>query len=138
MHMKKDILLFIVLLFLGMDHALCQNSYQCFMNDKNNTLQISVCVDKNDNPLYVKYKGQDETIPLFLLKTKRVLNAPDGNPKYYYFRTYREVYRGKTTGTYVFTNAGLGGVDVTYHRNRDKKEFYFILISDSGGDKPCF
>ena len=35
------------------------------------------------------------------------------------------------TGTYTFTNAGSHGLDVTFTRKKDNKEFYFSIIEGS-------
>lgn len=109
-----------------------QRKFTCFVNDKNPDLQISVCFDNNDRAKFVKYKGQDETIPLFYSKTVRSPN-PGGNPPVYGFVTYIEKYRGKITGKYVFDNASKYRLGVTYIRARDNKEFYFEVLEDDNG-----
>lgn len=125
--MKKTISFFIILLTVSFS-TYSQDKFACFENDNNNTLQISICFDQNGKAKYVKYNGQNETIPLFFKKTERTENAPGGHPRYWISEIYVEKYRGVVTGTYTFTNAGTHGLDVTFKRKKDNKEFYFSII----------
>lgn len=143
--MKKTLAILFIILSTS---AFPQNNkmYACFQNDENSNLQISICYNtKTDKYTYVKYKGQDETIPIFFSKKINTKNPDGGHPAYFWAITYTEKYRGKITGIYTFTNAGTHGLDVTYKRKRDGKEFYFFLIEgmqdiDNAQYKstPCF
>jgi hypothetical protein len=117
-------------------------SYVCFENDENPDLKISVCFDKNirgrqfDRIMKaqsIKYKGQEESIPLFF--QKRNVSENGGIPAFYWADTYNETYQGKVTGTFTFTNAGTYGLDVNFRRKRDGKEFYFQLIESTQIEK---
>ena len=117
-------------------------SYVCFENDENPDLKISVCFDKNIRGRYfdkimkaqsVKYKGQEESIPLFF--QKRHVSENGGVPAFYWADTYNETYQGKVTGTFTFTNTGTHGLDVNFRRKRDGKEFYFQLIESTQIEK---
>lgn len=140
--MKKMILLLIVSFLATKIYS--QNMFACFQNNKKPELQISVFFDKNNKAKYIKYKGQNETIPLFYSKIEKT-NNDGGHPAVYWAETYVEKYRGKVTGTYIFTNAGTYGLDVTYKRKKDGKEFYFYILEGSQDidnstfrSTPCF
>jgi len=137
--MKVKTILLICFASFSFIYLKAQNVYSCFQNDKNQNLKISVCFDKNDRAIYVKYKGNEETIPVFYSK-KEVTPNNGGHPSAYVFITYIEKYREKVTGKYVFSNAGIGGLDVTYYRAKDNKEFYFSMIPGTARnqDEPCF
>lgn len=137
--MKVKIILSIVLVSFLLISLKAQNRYGCFQNDKNQNLKISVCFDKNDKALYVKYKGYEETMPIFYSK-KEVTPNTGGHPSLYVSITYIEKYREKVTGKYVFSNTGIGGLDVTYYRAKDNKEFYFTMIPGTARyqDEACF
>lgn len=121
--MKKP-LLFILLLF---STQIFSQKYVCFENDKNNTIRINVKFDNNENPISVKYLGQNKDIQLKFKKKEIEKNG--GVPAYYVFRIYDEIINGKKNGTYTFSNIGNHGLDVTYKR-KDNKEFYFQIIEN--------
>ena len=125
--MKKVVTLLFLTLCLTKSYS--QNMFACFENDK---------------AKFVKYKGQNETIPLFYSK-RETTNNDGGIPAVYWAEIYTEKYRGKVTGTYTFTNAGTHGLDVTFKRKKDGKEFYFAIIEGSQdsdnstySSQPCF
>lgn len=120
--------------------AIAQKKFACFQNDKKSSLKISVCF-KNDRASYVKYYGQDETIPVFYKSSHSYMEK--GAAHGYWSSVYIEKYRGKVTGRYTITNAGIGGLDLTYIRYKDNKKFYFKLISNKSDysiyqSNPCF
>ena len=123
--MKVKVILMLTIISFSFSYLKAQNTYSCFQNDKDQNLKISVCFDKNDKALYVKYNGNDETIPLFYSKTEIFPNNPGGHPRAYIHKTYIEKYREKITGKFIFSNTGIGGQDVTFYRKKDNKEFYF-------------
>lgn len=124
--MKKTILFALVLLLFSSASLFAQNRYVCFKNDKNPELQLSVTFNANRKAIAVKYMGQTGMMMLKYVSIKKSPN-PGGHPAVYWSETYTEKYKGKTNGTYVFTNAGTHGLDVTYTRKKDGKEFYFMV-----------
>lgn len=112
------------IVFFTTKKAECQNMYACFENDKQSSLQLSVYFDENNKAKFVKYRGQQETFSLFFKKGVITKN-PEGIPRTYWADIYIEKYRGVTTGTYTFTNAGYRKLDVTFKRKKDGKKFYF-------------
>lgn len=87
--MKLQLLFSFTFLLFALTSIHAQNLYSCFQNDKNQNLKISACFDKNDRAIYVKYKGNEETIPLFYSK-KEVTPNTGGHPSAYVFITYIE------------------------------------------------
>jgi len=140
--MKKAYIFLFFTFFLT--EAFSQNMFACFENDNNPELKISVYFDKNNKAKYVKYKGQNETMSLYYTK-RETMNNDGGHPSVYWAEIYVEKYRDKITGTYTFTNAGTRGLDVTFKRKKDGKEFYFSIIEGSQdsdnstfNSRPCF
>jgi hypothetical protein len=140
--MNKLILLGLLLSLFTPNYA--QSKYTCFENDKNKKLRLQVSFDKNENPKYVKYEGQKDSI-LLIYSTRSVFKNPGGHPAEYWQKTYLEKYQGKITGEYSFTNAGTYQLDITYTRKKDKKEYYFQIIESSFHEEngiynsmPCF
>ena len=137
--------------------------YACFQDYNNPDLKISVCYDKNikaksiDRNLkvkFIKYKGQDEVIPLFFQNRENYdgtgAEISESSVQRFWSDTYTEKYRGKITGSFTFTNSGFYGLEVYFTRKRDGKEFYFRRIAgtedESNGNEngysftttPCF
>jgi hypothetical protein len=140
--MKRSFLLYLLLLFFTKSYA--QTSYACFENEKNKKLRLWVSFDKNERAKYVKYVGQRDSIKLVYSRIEKSENR-GGIPAVYWAETYLEKYKGKTTGTYTFTNAGTYQLDITYTRKKDNESFYFHIIdstydTDAGvfKSKPCF
>lgn len=140
--MNKVILLWLISSSITQSNA--QNKYACFENDKNKKLRLQVSFDKNENPRYAKYEGQNDSI-LLVYSTRSVFKNPGGHPAAYWQKTYVEKYQGQITGEYSFTNAGTYQLDITYTRKKDKKEFYFQIIESSVHEEngiyntmPCF
>jgi hypothetical protein len=127
--------------------ASAQTRYVCFEHEHNKNLQLVVAFDKNNKARYVRYKGQKDSLVLVHSSYHRSKNPDGGIPAYYWSESYLQKYKGKVTGEYVFTNAGTYALDLTYTRNRDQKEFYFMVNEDSLDSKsedgpyrtrPCF
>jgi hypothetical protein len=136
----KSILIFVVV-FCFKANGFSQNMYSCFQSDTNPDLKILVCHNSKYRITYVKYFGQHETIPVFFQKYNTY--QEEGATKNWWNEIYVEKYREKITGTYMVTNSGIGGLDITYTRKRDGKKFYFKLIETENGyskylDSPCF
>lgn len=142
----KRLTLFLWLLATVSTYSLrAQSKYACFQNDARPGLQISIGFNGKGKAISVKYKGQRDSIPLtFISRTKE--KGPDGGiPAYYWSETYQERFKGKVTGTYIFTNAGTYQLDVTYTRKKDNKDFYFAIIEGTFTENdvpfrstPCF
>lgn len=129
--MKLFIYSFLLSLFTYETSA--QNKYACFQNDVNTNLKISVLFDAKEKAHSVQYYGKNDKTILFYSKTTKTKNT-GGHPPAYKAVYYIEKYKGKITGTYIFTNAGTHGLDVTFIRQSDGKEFYFSLIEGSQSD----
>ena len=139
----KKAFIFLLLVFISCK-SYSQNWYACFENDKSSRLKISVCFDKNNKAKYVKYKGQKDSASLYFVN-REVFKNEGGHPRAYWSETYTEKYNGKVTGSYRFSNAGTFGLDVNFTREKDGKEFYFVIIegtmnSETNGfpTSPCF
>ncbi len=139
----KQALIFLLVTFISYK-SFSQNWYACFENDKNTKLKISVYFDKRNKATYVKYKGQKDSASLYFVN-REVFKNEGGHPRAYWSETYTEKYNGKVTGTYRFSNVGTFGLDVNFTREKDRKEFYFVIIEgtmDAETNKfptvPCF
>ncbi len=126
--------------------AYAQNKYVCFKSEADTSLQLSVYFDSHKKAKLVRYKEQAASIALVYSGIEKDKNEnPGGVPAIFWAATYLEKYNGKITGTYVFTNAGTYGLDVTYTRKKDNKEFYFSVLENRKGEDgsiwrsaPCF
>lgn len=133
--MKSIFVSLFVLLFV--QQAFAEKYFICYDADKNPKLHLSVCFE-NNKAVYVKYQGQDKSIPLTFVKT----NIQKGVAAY--SDVYSEKYRGKVTGTYVMTHSGNYDY-VKYTRKKDGKVFNFTInhtetISEEGNYRttPCY
>jgi hypothetical protein len=125
-----------LIVFTNLCHA--QKYFICFTCDEKTSLQISVCYE-NGKAVYVKYKGQDETIPLIFLREKIEKGSADLST------TYVEKYRGAVNGTYTITHSGNWDY-VTYTRKKDNKKFNFTINHETSVNEkdnsyrttPCF
>lgn len=135
--MKREILLFSFLL-LSLSQLTAQKHFKCYVCDDNPSLQISICFE-NEKATYVKYKGQDETISLYFVKSK----FEKGGAYPTTIDTYVEKYRGETNGTYVLTHSGNWDY-VNYSRKSDGKKFNFTIDlslsikGDTYRTTPCY
>lgn len=122
MKTQFTLLLFFCLLSLN---ASAQRFFMCFTSDTNPKLALTVGFnDKTEKAIFVKYKGQDETIPLTYIKGN-ISNK--GNSAYDTY--YSEMYGGKQTGTYIITNSG-NWVYMKYIRKKDNKLFAFTIDNE--------
>jgi len=119
-YMKKTIS--IVICLLVCISATAQKKYfLCFTENENSKLKLSIAYEKG-KAVYVKYKGQDESMRLkYVKETYQGRNT---------MTTYSEQYRGKVNGTYVITHSGNWDY-VTYIRKRDNKKFEFTIDHES-------
>ena len=116
-----------------------QRYFMCFTSDSNPKLGLSVGFDaKTERAIFLKYKGQDETISLIYVK-QRFPNKGYAT----YETTYLEKYKGKTIGTYIFTHSGNWEY-IKYIRKKDNKSFAFTInneLSIMNGEyrkTPCY
>lgn len=115
----------IVVFSLLRTNASAQKFFMCFTNDSNPKLALTVGFNaKTVRASFVKYKGQDETIPLSYVK-QRIPNEGYATTE----TTYIEKYRGTQTGTYIFTHSG-NWVYIKYIRKKDNKKFTFTIDND--------
>ncbi|MFM2223821.1 MAG: hypothetical protein RJA07_23 [Bacteroidota bacterium] len=116
--------------------AFAEKHYICYNCTTNKKLQICICFE-NNNAIWIKYKGQHDSIPLFFVK------EITPNPGYAaYEQIYTEKYKGKVNGTYLLSHSGIYD-DVVYTRKKDGKKFNFTInfdLTDGGGylKTPCF
>src|ERR1700754_4357252 len=104
--MIKPILIIAVIFFSLVNCAFAQKTFVCFENDHNKNLKIYVCFNQKNKAIYVKYKGQKDSIPV-IYKSRTSEKGQDGGiPAYYWNEVYVEKYNGKVTGEYILTNAG--------------------------------
>jgi hypothetical protein len=132
-------LLLLTTLILSGTLVNAQKHYICYICDDNSSLQISICFE-NNKATYVKYKGEDETISLYFVKTK----YEEGGAYPTTTETYVEKYRGETNGTYILTHSGIWDY-VNYTRKSDGKKFNFTIDHESSAAKnggyrttPCY
>lgn len=116
-----------------------QHFFICFTNDLNHKLALSVGFNaKTEKAVFVKYKGQADTIPLSYVKQ---IFPHKGYATYE--TTYNEKYLGKQTGTYVFTHSGNWDY-IKYIRKKDHKTFNFTIDLDTSMEgkgyrkTPCY
>lgn len=135
--MKKLLLITTISLLSISSIAQEAKYWVCFTNDNNENLQLSVCF-AGSHAVSVKYKGQTETIPLEFIKEE----MPKGGSCQNVITTYKEVYQGKVSGTYVYTHCGNWDY-IKYIRAKDKKVFNFTINHELTGkasesSTPCF
>lgn len=108
-----------------------QKTFRCFECDNNAKLKISVeYVD--DNPISLKYKGQDSSI--ILKKIKGTIKSQKGYNNV--SETYNEIVNGQSNGKYIFTHSG--NYDYIKYIRKDGKKFDFTInleeSTNSSGD----
>jgi uncharacterized membrane protein YfhO len=128
----------LVVFLLTQSTTFAQKYFHCFTCDSKPSLQLSVCYE-NDKIVYVKYKGQDETIPLTFVKNKNISVTAYSTDE----STYTENYRGVVNGTYKFTKSG-NWYYITYKRKKDGKVFKFTIdheksiVNEEFRTTPCY
>ena len=113
----------------------------CYKNDIDSHLQVMVGFDgKSGQAKYIKYKGQNENIPIVFIKENIIVGGAHPNIE----KIYYEKYNGKITGTYKLTHSGIWDY-IVYTRRKDGKEFSFtsnLDVSSENGNEyrktPCF
>ena len=113
--------------------------YICYTNDDDASMQLSIAFNAASNALYVKYKGQSDSIPL--VNIKEDFKNSGAYPTITQF--YDEMYDGKKNGTYELTHSGNWDY-AKYIREKDGEIFKFTIDHDLTIQKdnyrltPCF
>lgn len=113
--------------------------YICYRNDDKADMMMSISFDEEGKAQAVKYKGQEESIPLFY--QREVMEQGGANPTIETY--YIEMLNGQKNGVYKLTHSGIWDY-AEYTRGKDGKVFNFTIDHDSSveGDsytkKPCF
>ena len=96
--------------------------YICYTNNDKPSMQLSVAFNDEGNALFVKYKGQKNSIPL-----KNVKEDYAGDSAYPTItQFYDEIFDGKKNGTYELTHSGNWDYAV-YRSIKDEKVFKFTI-----------
>lgn len=113
--------------------------YICYKNDEKPSMQISIAFDEESNALFVKYKGQNDSIPLQNIKE----DFQDNGAYPTITQFYDEIYKGEKNGTYELTHSGIWDY-ATYRNLKSDKVYKFTIDHDMtvSGDNyrttPCF
>ncbi|WP_298426808.1 hypothetical protein [uncultured Kordia sp.] len=99
--------------------------YICYKNDEKSSMQISIAFDIDANALYVKYKGQKDSIPLQNIKE----DYQDSGAYPTITQFYDELYEGKKNGTYELTHSGNWDY-ATYRNLKSDKVYKFTIDHD--------
>ena len=119
--------------------AICQqNTFRCFNQDNNNAIKLYVEY-KDDEPVSLKYKGQNSNI-LLVKKGKAKLEDKTST----FSETYIEMINNQIQGKYIFTHSG--NYDYITYIRKDGKKFKFTINIDDSLDPngngfrttPCF
>jgi hypothetical protein len=113
--------------------------YICYKNNDEASMQISIAFDVESNALFLKYKGQKDSIPLQNIKED--YQGDGAYPTITQF--YDEMYEGKKNGTYELTHSG--NWDYAVYRPLKKDTIFKFTIDHEttvvGGEyrkTPCF
>ncbi|WP_298510337.1 hypothetical protein [uncultured Kordia sp.] len=96
--------------------------YICYTNDDKPSLQLSIAFNEEGNALFVRYKGQQSSIPL--VNVKENFENDGAYPTITQF--YNEMYNGKKNGVYELTHSGNWDY-AKYIREKDGKVFKFTI-----------
>ena len=111
----------------------------CYTNDDTPSIQLSIAFNDAGNALFVKYKGQENSIPLKNVKE----DYDEGGAYPTITQFYDEIYDGNKNGTYELTHSGNWDY-VVYRSIKNEKVFKFTIDHDAtvvGGEyrkMPCF
>ena len=123
--MKKFIIIPIFLLVANFVYS--QKSYRCFDCDNNEKLKISVEY-LDDTPVFIKYKGQNSSIFLTLIKENKKSNKGYSATE----ESYNEIINGQYSGKYIFTHSG--NWDYIVYKRKDGRQFKFTVNIDESLD----
>lgn len=100
--------------------------YICYTNDDKSSMELSIAFNSDSNALFVKYKGQEDSIPLE--NVKEDLQSDGAYPTITQF--YDEILNGKKNGTYELTHSGNWDY-ATYRPLDGDKVFKFTIDLDA-------
>lgn len=113
--------------------------YICYTNDDESSIQLSIAFNEDGNALFVKYKGQKDSIPLHNIKED--YQGDGAYPTITQF--YDEMLNGSKKGTYELTHSG--NWDYAVYRPVEKDTMFKFTIHHEmtvvNGDyrkTPCF
>lgn len=121
------------------EEKITPDHYICYKNDDKPSMQISIAFDVESNALFVKYKGQKDSIPLQNIKE----DFQDSGAYPTITQFYDEIYNGEKNGTYELTHSGNWDY-ATYRNLKSDKVYKFTIDHDMSvtGDSyrttPCF
>jgi hypothetical protein len=113
--------------------------YICYTNNDKTSVQISIAFNDEGNALFVKYKGQKDTIPLE--NVKEDYEEDGAYPTITQF--YDEMYEGKKNGVYELTHSGNWDY-ATYTSEKNEAQFKFTIdhettvVAGEYRKTPCF
>ncbi|QHI36849.1 hypothetical protein IMCC3317_22190 [Kordia antarctica] len=100
--MLQDSIADISLEELEADKKSIPHHYICYTNDDKSSMQLSIAFNATSNALFVKYEGQEDSIPLE--NVKEDFQSDGAYPTITQF--YDEMLNGKKNGTYELTHSG--------------------------------
>jgi hypothetical protein len=113
--------------------------YICYTNDDKSSMELSVAFNDEGNALFVKYKGQKDSIPL--QNVKEYFEEGGAYPTITQF--YDEIYDGNKNGSYELTHSG--NWDYAVYRNlKNDTVFKFTIdheatiVNGEYRKTPCF
>ena len=113
--------------------------YICYTNDGKTSIQFSIAFNAASNALFVKYKGQKDSIPL--VNVKEDFQEDGAYPTITQF--YDEMLNGEKNGTYELTHSG--NWDYAKYRPAQKDTVYKFtidhdasIVGDAYRKTPCF
>lgn len=113
--------------------------YICYTHDDDTSLQLFIAFNASSNALFVKYKGQKDSIPLINVKE----DFQNGGAYPTITQFYDEMLAGEKNGTYELTHSGNWDY-AKYTRKKDGKIFRFTINHELTIQKdnyrltPCF
>ncbi|WP_430411761.1 hypothetical protein [Kordia sp.] len=113
--------------------------YICYTNDDKSSMKIFIAFNESGNALFIKYKGQENTIPLQNIKE----DFQNGGAYPTITQFYNEMYEGKINGKYELTHSGNWDYATYRPANSDKVVKFTIdhdatIVGDTYRKTPCF
>jgi len=115
------------------------SNYICYTSDDGSSMQLSIAFNDDGNALFVKYKGQKDSIPL--LNIKEDYQGDGAYPTITQF--YDEMIDGKKNGSYELTHSGNWDY-ATYRPVQKDTMFKFTIhhemtvVNGAYRKTPCF
>ena len=111
----------------------------CYTSDQNQSLELSIHFSAEGRATALKYKGQQDYIPLKYLSEK--METDGAHPNIYQY--YQEIYEGKENGNLELIHSGIWDY-ANYTRKKDSKQFHFAIdheqtvVDDTYRTTPCY